>query len=231
MAASQPGDRALFVDRVHAGRLLAARLATREDIVGADVVVVGLPRGGVPVAAEVADALRAPLDVIVVRKLGTPAQPELAMGAIAEDDERVLEPRVVAHLRIDDAAIDRVEARERAELERRVRAWRGSRPRLSLRDRVVVVVDDGLATGSTARVAVAAARHAGARRVVVAVPVAPEDLDAAALGADALVVVARPRMFGAVGRFYDDFRPVPDAEVAQALATRRPDPGPGAGQT
>jgi putative phosphoribosyl transferase len=223
--ASRKGG-ALFADRIDAGRQLAARLTARDDLSGGDVVVVGLPRGGVPVAAPVAAALGAPLDVIVVRKLGTPGQEELAMGAIAELDERVVEPRVVAHLGIDAAALDRVEARERAELERRVHAWRGERGRLSLRDCVVVVVDDGLATGSTARVAVAAARHAGARKVLVAVPVAPVDLDAAALGADELVVVARPRTFGAVGRFYDNFEPVPDAEVARLLELGSGSPRP-----
>ena len=212
--------RTLFADRSDAGRQLATHL---EHLRGQDVVVLGLPRGGVPVAREVADSLDAPLDVIVVRKLGVPFQPELAMGAIGEDGVRVLDRHVMAQAGVTDAELRGVEQRERTQLAERVERYRKGRPRRPLGGRVVVVVDDGLATGSTARAACAVARHLGAARVVLAVPVGAGESLAAFEAADEIVVVATPRPFVAVGRHYRDFAPVTDEEVLALLdaAARR----------
>jgi putative phosphoribosyl transferase len=207
-----------FRDRRVAGRALAERV---EEVVssGEEPVVLALPRGGVPVAFEVAITLDAPLDVIVVRKLGVPSQPELAMGAIGEDGVRVLNPEVIRHLRIPEAALQAVEARERAELHRRAHQFRGDAAMISLTGRTAVVVDDGLATGSTARAALQVARAHGARRVVLAVPVAPQEtLEELAPVADAEVCVASPRPFVAIGQWYQDFRQTTDAEVSRLLA-------------
>ncbi|RMI39672.1 phosphoribosyltransferase family protein [Streptomyces triticirhizae] len=204
-----------FADRREAGRRLARELA---PLRGGNVVVLGLPRGGVPVAAEVATALGAPLDVAVVRKLGLPAQPELAMGAIAEDEARVLNDQVVGGARVNEDALDEVEARERAELDRRSVAYRGERPRVSVVDRTVVVVDDGIATGATARAACRSARTRGAARVVLAVPVAPADWERRIGGeADELVCPEVVDDFLAVGQFYADFAQTTDEEVVELL--------------
>jgi putative phosphoribosyl transferase len=205
----------MFVDRVDAGRRLAVRL---EHLRGEPVVVLGLPRGGVPVAYEVAMALGAPLDVIVVRKLGVPFQPELGMGAIGEGGVRVLNERVVRMAGVSEDEIAVVEARERAELDRRARRFRGDRPRVPLAGRIAVVVDDGIATGSTARAACQVARAQGAAKVVLAVPVAPPDWEER-IGADAdeLVCLATPEMFFAIGQFYDDFSQTADEEVTDCL--------------
>ena len=205
----------MFANRTEAGRQLAERLAF---LAGEDVVVVGLPRGGVPVAAEVARALGAPLDVIVVRKLGVPFQPELGMGAIGEGGVRVLNHDVVAMARVGADELAGVEARESAELTRRAERFRAGRERVSLAGRVVVVVDDGVATGSTARAACQVARASGAERVVLAVPVAPRDWTRR-LGdvADDLVCVATPEPFFAIGPFYDDFSQTTDDEVVDCL--------------
>ncbi|KAB8171024.1 phosphoribosyltransferase [Streptomyces sp. 3MP-14] len=204
-----------FADRREAGRRLARELA---PLRGRNVVVLGLPRGGVPVAAEVATALGAPLDVAVVRKLGLPAQPELAMGAIAEDGARVLNDQVVGGARVNEDALDGVEARERAELDRRSLAYRGERPRVSVVDRTVVVVDDGIATGATARAACRSARTRGAARVVLAVPVAPTDWERRIGGeADELVCPEVVDDFLAVGQFYADFAQTTDEEVVELL--------------
>src|SRR6478735_10827207 len=159
---------AQFRDRTEAGRLLAARLS---PFAAEHPVVLGLPRGGVPVAFEVAAALSAPLDVIVVRKLGVPYQPELAMGAIGENGVRVVDDHILRITGVQPREVDRVERRERAELERRVARYRGDRARVSLQGRVVIIVDDGIATGSTARAACRVARALGASRVVLAAPV------------------------------------------------------------
>jgi len=207
-----------FRDRVDAGRQLAACLTAYRD---EPVVVVALPRGGVPVAAEVARALRAPLDVLVVRKLGCPWQPELGMGAIAEGDITVLNEELIARVGVDDAAIRTVAGRERAELERRIRRYRGERPPVPVEGRTAILVDDGIATGSTALAAIDVLRRRGASRVVLAVPVAPREA-VAALGpaADEVVTVQTPRLFMAIGQFYDDFSQTGDDEVATLLAER-----------
>jgi len=203
-----------FRDRVDAGRQLAQRL---EHLRGQDVVVLGLPRGGVPVAFEVADALHAPLDVIVVRKLGLPFQPELAMGAIGEGGFRVVDRALVARARITTEEWQSVERHERDELEKRIVRFRRGRERLDLHGRVAVIVDDGIATGSTARVACDVARHLGAARVVLAVPVAPIETLQGWTGVDELVSVDTPRQFGSVGQYYEDFSATRDEEVIVLL--------------
>ncbi len=205
-----------YTDRRDGGRRLAGRLGHLAH--EPDVVVVGLPRGGVPVAAEVAAALHAPLDVIVVRKLGVPFQPELAMGAIGEDGVRVINDQVVRMARVSDGELAAVERRERAELARRASRFRQGRPRIPLAGKVVVVVDDGVATGSTARAACEVARTEGAARVVLAVPVAPVGWTTRLSGAaDDFVAVQTPTHFDAVGRFYADFAQTTDDQVVQLL--------------
>lgn len=203
-----------FRDRVDAGRQLAKRL---EHLRGEDVVVLGLPRGGVPVAFEVADALQAPLDVIVVRKIGLPYQPELAMGAIGEGGFRVVDRHLVDRARITSDEWQAVERREKRELEKRVSQFRRGRERLDLRGRTAVIVDDGIATGSTATVACDVARHLGASQVVVAAPVAPAGTVRDGVGGAELVCVEAPDQFGSVGQYYDDFSPTRDEEVIVLL--------------
>lgn len=205
----------MFTDRQDAGTRLAARLLHLADEAP---LVLGLPRGGVPVAAEVADALDAPLDVIIVRKLGLPNQPELAMGAIGESGVRVLNPEVIEMSGVHPDEIAEVETRERSELDRRANRYRGDRNRIDLRGRVVVIVDDGIATGSTARAACAVARAAGARKVVLATPVAPHDWQERMAGvADELVAVETPHDFFGVGQFYREFAQTSDDEVIARL--------------
>ncbi len=205
-----------FTNRADAGRQLAARLA---HLRGQNVAVLGLPRGGVPVAFEVASALGAPLDVIVVRKLGVPFQPELGMGAIGEDGVRVLNDEIIGQGWISPEELAAVEATERAELERRALLYRCGRPRQPLEGRTAVIVDDGIATGSTARAACQVARAHGAARVVLAVPVAPPGWEARMADvADELVCVEAPRAFFAIGQFYDDFAQTADSEVTACLA-------------
>jgi predicted phosphoribosyltransferase/predicted alpha/beta-hydrolase family hydrolase len=204
-----------FADREDAGRRLAQALSDFRDH---DVVVLGLPRGGVPVAAVVARALGAPLDVIVVRKLGVPAAPELAMGAIGERGVRVLNELVLRDWNLSERDVERVEARERVELERRVRRFRGERSSLSLAGRTVIVVDDGVATGATARAACLVARELGARRVLLAVPVASSHaVSALEEVADQVVCLREPLWFRAVGEVYEDFAQVSDDEVKSLL--------------
>lgn len=201
----------MFVDRVDAGRQLAERLRylPRED-----VVVLGLPRGGVPVAFEVAQALNASLDVILVRKLGVPSQPELGMGAIGEDGVRIINRDVVRLAGVTDQEIAAVEERERAELERRAQRYRSGRPRLSLTGGTAIVVDDGIATGSTARAACRVARAQGAAHVVLAVPVAPPGWTVeAGYEADELISLQTPAGFYAIGQWYSDFSQTTDEEV------------------
>jgi predicted phosphoribosyltransferase len=204
-----------FTDRADAGRRLAERL--RGEL-SADAVVLGLPRGGVPVGYEVAAALGLPLDVVVVRKLGLPYQPELAMGAVGED-VLVLNEHLLRAARVDAADLAAVERRERAEVARRTEALRAGRPPVPIAGREVVVVDDGIATGSTARAACQVVRARGARRVVLAAPVAPTNTARAlADAADELVLVHVSDRFGAVGQFYVDFGQTSDEEVTALLA-------------
>lgn len=216
-----------FVDRVDAGRRLASRL---QHLRGQDVVVLAIPRGGVPVASEVARTLGAPLDVVVVRKLGVPWQPELAMGAIGEGGYRVLDRTLMARAGVSEGQLHAVEARERQVLEARVARLREGRPPADLTGRVAVVVDDGIATGATARVACEVARHLGAARVVLAVPVAPEETVRAVTEADEVVCVETPHPFVAVGHHYQQFGPTSDDEVVALLDSARPKPpGPATG--
>lgn len=214
----------LFDDRRDAGCRLAERLEYLRD---EDAVVVGLPRGGVPVAYEVARALDAPLDVIVVRKLGVPYQPELAFGAIGEDDVRVINDAVVAYAQLTSEAMAKVERRERDELAGRVERLRRVHPRVPLSGRTVVVVDDGIATGATARAACQVVWAHGAQRVVLAVPVAPRDTLAMLVGeADEVVCLEVPTWFGAVGSWYLRFGQVSDAEVTELLRRAGDPPQP-----
>jgi len=213
----------LFRNRAQAGQALAGHL--RAYAGRRDVIVLALPRGGVPVGFEVARALGAPLDVFVVRKLGVPGYSELAMGAIATGGARVLSRDLIARLGISRDALDAVIARESAELARREASYRGDRPPHALSGRTVVVVDDGLATGSTMRAAVEAVRKLGAARIVVAVPVAaPESLGRLAEEADECVCVEAPAGFAAVGEFYADFEATSDDEVRALLAAAAESP-------
>jgi predicted phosphoribosyltransferase len=206
----------LFRNRTDAGRQLAAKLAAYADRPA--VLVLALPRGGVPVAFEVARALHAPLDVFLVRKLGVPGHEELAMGALATGGVRVLNQDVVRALGIPEGEIDAVAAEEQRELERREREYRGNRPAPDVRDRTVILIDDGLATGSTMRAAVAALRQQRPARIVVAVPVgAPDTCDEFRAEADEAVCARTPEPFYAVGLWYDDFSQTTDEEVRQLL--------------
>ncbi|MEU1215870.1 phosphoribosyltransferase family protein [Streptomyces sp. NPDC005791] len=206
----------LFADRTDAGRRLAVALRHLER---RDPVVLGLPRGGVPVAYEVAQALGAPLDVIVVRKLGVPHHPELGFGAIGEGGVRVISDEIVRRAGVRGKDLVAVERAEEAELVRRAQAYREGRPRLSLKGRAVVVVDDGVATGATARAACQVVRAQGAAHVVLAVPVASPDV-AARLGEDVdeVVCLSTPSFFSAVGEWYRDFSQTSDEEVVSLLA-------------
>jgi putative phosphoribosyl transferase len=207
----------MFRNRVDAGHHLA--LVVRAAGLGGDLtVVLGLPRGGVPVAAEVSVALGAPLDVIVVRKLGVPFQPELAMGAIGEDGVQVENEQIVEPSGVSAVDFETIARRERDELNRLARRYREGRPRLDLQGHCAVIVDDGIATGSTARAACRVAHALGASRTVLAVPVAPKATVAALRGVcDEVLCVACPDPFSAVGEFYGDFSPTTDDEVSQLL--------------
>jgi putative phosphoribosyl transferase len=204
-----------FRDRTDAGHQLAGRLAGR---IHGDVVVLGLPRGGVPVAARVARTLDAPLDVIIVRKLGVPFHREYAMGAIGEQGVRVLDESVLDELQIGEDQVAAVEAEERAELERRARRYRRGQSGVSLEGRTAVIVDDGMATGSTAIAACRVARLLGAGRVVLAVPVASSSaVEELRDVADEVVCLHIPPQFRAVGEWYEDFAQTSDAEVESVL--------------
>jgi putative phosphoribosyl transferase len=205
-----------YDDRRHAGAVLAARL---ERFKGrTDVVVLALPRGGVPVAHEVARALAAPLDVFLVRKLGLPAHRELAMGAIASGGVRVLNEDVVAAYRLSEETINAVARAEQAELERRERTYRDGRGAVELRDRIVLLIDDGLATGASMKAAVEAVRAHDPARIVVAVPVgSPETCREFADVADEIVCARAPEYFAAVGRWYRNFSQTSDEEVRELL--------------
>lgn len=206
----------LFTDRTDAGRRLAAALRHLER---RDPVVLGLPRGGVPVAYEVAQALGAPLDVIVVRKLGVPYHPELGFGAIGEGGVRVISDEIVRHAGVREKDLAAVERTEEAELVRRAGAYRKGRPRLPLRGRPVIVVDDGIATGATARAACRVVKAQGAAHVVLAVPVASPDVVARLReDVDEVVCLSTPSLFSAVGEWYRDFSQTSDEEVVGLLA-------------
>jgi putative phosphoribosyl transferase len=213
----------IFQDRRRAGRDLAELLAAYRG--KPDVVVLGLPRGGVPVAFEVARELGAPLDVFIVRKLGMPGHEEYAMGAIASGGVRVMNPEV-AELRIPPAAVEAIADREKRELERREQLYRGNRPPLDVKDRIVILVDDGLATGSTMRAAALAVRRLGPKRIVIAVPVGARATCNEFSGEVDEVVCARsPEPFMGVGAWYDDFGQTSDEEVHRLLdESRRVDP-------
>jgi putative phosphoribosyl transferase len=207
-----------FRDRTDAGHRLGEHLAARR---APNVIVLGLPRGGVPVAAEVAAALDAPLDVIVVRKLGVPTHPEVAMGAIGEGGVRLLDEALIAQLGITPAEVDAVERRERATLDARVAQLRPDGEQLDLTGRTAIIVDDGIATGATAAAACQVARQLGAARIVIATPVGPADAATRLDGADEVVCLLRPASFYAVGAHYGDFRQTTDEEVSALLESAR----------
>ena len=205
-----------FRDRVDAGRRLAERLTGRPEL--GDAVVLALPRGGVPVGREIADALGADLDVMVVRKLGVPGHKELAMGAIASGGVRIMNDEVLSMLYISEADVERVAAREQAELERRERAYRGVRPAPRVRGRVAILVDDGVATGSTIRAAIAALRRQEPARIVAAIPVAPPDVcEMLRHEADEVICLLTPEPFGAISIWYDSFPQLSDDDVRALL--------------
>jgi putative phosphoribosyl transferase len=207
----------LFRDRSEAGRELAERLAAYSK--RNDVIVLGIPRGGVPVAAQVAAALAAPLDVFVLRKLGVPWQEELAFGAIASGHIRLLNEEIVEATGLTELDIERVTAAEKRELERRERLYRNGRPPLDVKGLTVILVDDGIATGSSMRAGIAGLRQMKPARLVAAVPVAPRlACERLRAEADELVCLHQPEDFYAVGQFYDDFSPVSDEEVSELLS-------------
>jgi putative phosphoribosyl transferase len=206
----------VFRDRHEAGRLLAERLAAYTDRL--DVVILALPRGGVPVAFEIAAVLHVPLDVMVVRKLGVPGHEELAMGAIASGGVQVVNQEVMRHLGLSQAVLESVAATEYQELTRRERAYRGSHGAAIVEGRTVILVDDGLATGSTMRAAVAALRRRGPTRIVIAVPTAaPETCEELKTEVDEIVCATTPTPFYGVGQWYDDFSQTTDEEVRDLL--------------
>ncbi len=205
----------MFRDRHDAGRQLAFRLQAHR---GEDAVVLGLPRGGVPVAADVARALGLPLDILVVRKLGAPVQQELGMGAVAEGGVHYIDPHIVREVGATQGELEAVIRRELAEVERRVKRWRGERPPLPLAGKTCIVVDDGIATGGTVRAALLALRQKAPARIVLAVPVAPVDTLEALRGvADEIVCVEPVYDLWAIGAWYEDFAQVPDDEVTAIL--------------
>lgn len=207
-----------FANRTEAGRLLAEKLIKYAD--RDDVIVLGLPRGGVPVAYEVAKRLGAPLDVFIVRKLGVPGFEELAAGAIASGGVRVLNEDVMRAIPHADEAIEAVTTRETAELKRREHEYRDGRPAPELRDRVVILIDDGLATGATMRAAVKALRQSGATKIVVAVPVGPPDTcREIEQEADETICLSTPEFFQAVGQYYEDFSQTSDDDVRELLSS------------
>jgi putative phosphoribosyl transferase len=209
-------DSRLFEDRVDAGRQLAARLTDYAD--RRDVIVLALPRGGLPVGFEVAQALHAPLDVMIVRKLGTPGQPELAMGAIASGGVRVVNDEVIRELGISHEQLDEVAAEEQLEVERRERLYRAGRPPLEIAGRTAILVDDGIATGSTMRAAIQALRAQKPARLVVAAPTAaPATCEQIRKQVDELVCLTTPEPFFAIGFFYRDFPQLSDDAVREIL--------------
>lgn len=210
------GGKMMFVNRNDAGRRLAEKLACYRN--RADVVVLGIPRGGVPVALEVAQRLSAPLDIFLLRKLGVPGHEELAFGAIASGGVRLLDLEVIRALRVSDEAIEHVTSAEVMELQRRERAYRGERPSLNVRGKTVIIVDDGIATGSSIRAGIQALRQLQPARIVVAAPVAPiPTCNQLKSEADDVVCVLTPQSFYAIGQFYEDFSQLSDEEVLALL--------------
>jgi len=206
----------IFSDRIEAGQKLASRLAKYAN--RPDVIVLGLPRGGVPVAFEVAKALHAELDIFVSRKLGVPWQEELAFGAVASGGVRVLDEDIIASVGVSKEEIEQITANVKKEVERRERVYRGDRPPLELKGRTVILVDDGIATGSSIRAGVAALKQANPARIVIAVPVAPMSTCERLRGeVDEVVCVHEPHIFYAIGQFYEDFSQVTDEEVTNLL--------------
>ena len=217
------GGGAIFEDRADAGRRLAGRLAPLRD---EHPIVLALPRGGVPVGVEISRALGAPLDVLVSRKLGAPDQPELGIGAVAQGGTRILNQDIVGQIGISDEYVEEITHRELAEVERRLRILRGDRPEPEVRDRTTILVDDGLATGVTARAAVRALRERNPRRLVLAVPVCPpRTARLLAPEVDALICLYTPEDFVAVGLWYRDFEQVTDDEVVALLQKARRERG------
>ncbi len=205
-------------DRTVAGRTLGEALRSYRD--REDVLVLGLPRGGVPVACEVAESLGAQVDLMVVRKLGTPGHSELAMGAIASGGARVLNQDVILSLHIRDKVIEEVASREKLELERRERAYRGHRAQPEIEGKCVILVDDGVATGATMRAAISALRHQKPARIVVAIPLAPPDtVEVLRSEADEVVCLETPEPFWAIGQWYVEFPQLTDDEVRERLAS------------
>lgn len=205
----------IFQDRAHAGRLLAERLSYLKN---KKVVVLALPRGGLPVAFQVAAEIKAPLDVIVVRKLGVPSQPELAMGAVGEGNVLIKNSDVIKMAHISPEEFAAVEAREREEVSIRTRKFREGRSPISLKDHVALIVDDGVATGSTAQAACDVAHTLGAQKVILAVPVgSAEAVRSLSERVDEVICLEVPENFSAVGQWYEDFSPVGDEEVIQLL--------------
>ena len=207
------------MNRSHAGRKLARRL---DHLKGEKTVVLGLPRGGIPVGFEVARRLSAPLEVLLVRKLGAPFQPELAIGALGEGGIQIVDEDRVRRYRIGADHIERLVDQERKEMTRQAKSFRQGRPAVDLAENTAVIVDDGVATGSTALAACASARRSGAGRVVMAAPVAPHEAPALFEdAADEFVALSTPRRFAAIGLFYADFRPTPDQQVIELLKRSR----------
>jgi predicted phosphoribosyltransferase len=205
----------MYRDRVEAGQTLGASLAQYKD---KDVLVLGIPRGGVPVAVEVARALNADLDVIVARKLGAPGQPELAIGAVTANGGRFINDEAIAGLGVSEEYLQKVIEAEMTEAQRREKRFRGGRPAARIKDRVVIVADDGLATGATMRASVRSVRKAEPARLIVAVPVgSPEACAALRHEVDEVVCLYQPELFWAVGLYYRDFEPTPDDEVTRLL--------------
>ena len=206
-----------ILNRTIAGKELAHALQHYQD--QENVIVLALPRGGVPVAYEIAQQLNAPLDLMLVRKLGTPHYPELAMGAIASNNIRVLNPQVIYSYGISEAQIEKVEKAERQELERRAAAYRGERPYPDLDDKIVILVDDGLATGATMHAAIDAVRLQNPRSITVAVPVAPLDtINALRRKVDEVICPLQPTQFSSIGQWYEDFSQVSDETVTKLLS-------------
>lgn len=208
-----------FADRAEAGRFLASDLL---DLKGKDAIVLAIPRGGIVVGFEVANALGIPLDVIIPRKIGAPDNPELAIGAMTEDGTIILNQRLIEYLRVSEDYIKRESEKQRLEIERRLKSYRGEAPYPNLKNREAIIVDDGIATGSTMKAALASVRKRGARTVVIAIPVGPSStIRELKQQADRVICLHTPEYFEAIGQFYDDFTQTTDEEVVRLLKLSR----------